>query len=317
MQSLLIPAGPAARQIADVGMWLSVGALAVFVLAMLLMLHAVRAAPAPADVRRWVIGGGLVLPALLVALLVGWSVANKVRLAQPAPPSALVISITAHMWWWEVSYHDPASGRATVVTANEVHLPAARPVRLALQSADVIHSFWVPELAGKRDLVPGRVTHLLIEADRPGVYRGRCAEYCGQQHTRMAMAVVAHSAEDFERWLAAQREPAAEPAASAAETVRQGRQAFVEVGCIACHRIDGLGGGTLPTQGPDLSHVASRLTLGAGQRSMGDSEDDRRATLRQWITQVQRLKPGARMPSFEHLDTATLDALAAYLASLK
>lgn len=317
MQSLLAPAGPAARDIADMALWLSVGALAVFVAVMLLLVQALRAAPAPADARRWVIGGGLVLPALLVSMLVGWSLAGKARLAQPAPPTALLISITAHMWWWEVHYHDPSSGRSAVYTANEVHLPAARPVRLALQSADVIHSFWVPELAGKQDMVPGRVTHLLIEADRPGVYRGRCAEYCGEQHTRMAMVVVAHTPEDFETWLAAQAEPAAQPAATAPAAVRQGRQAFVEVGCIACHRIDGVGGGTLPTQGPDLSHLASRLTLGAGQWPLGDSDEIRQATLRRWIAQVQQLKPGARMPSFTHLDPATLDALAAYLATLK
>ncbi|MBL8286933.1 MAG: cytochrome c oxidase subunit II [Rubrivivax sp.] len=329
------PAGPAARHLADWTLALGTGAAAIFAIAMAALWLALRRAGAAAaararsgeraedaedaaaslsaaaqrSARRWIVAGGLVLPLVVLVPLFFASVAGTARLQAPPPPGALQIGITARMWWWEVRYADPEGGGA-IVTANEVHIPAGRPVRLGLVSADVIHSFWVAALGGKRDAVPGRVTHLVIEADQPGTWRGQCAEYCGDQHARMAITVVAHEPAAFERWLAAQRAPAAADAAPGSAAAR-GRAAFLASGCVACHRIGGVGGGGTPTRGPDLTHVAGRRTLGAGQRSNSE------AALREWIAGVQHIKPGARMPSFAHLDAGTLDALAAYLWTLR
>ncbi|MFO1267388.1 MAG: cytochrome c oxidase subunit II [Rubrivivax sp.] len=324
-------AGPAARHLADWSLALAAGATVVFAIAMAALLLALRRAGAAegtdADngddaivaagrrtARRWILAGGIVLPLVVLVPLFAANVAGTARLAAPAPAGALQIGITARLWWWEVRYADPEGGGA-IVTANEIHIPTGRPVLLGLVSADVIHSFWVPALGPKRDAVPGRVAHLVLEADRPGTWRGQCAEYCGDQHARMALAVVAREPAAFDRWLAAQREPAAaalrEDATPAADKAARGRAAFVASGCVTCHRIGGVGGGGTPTRGPDLTHVASRQTIGAGTRANSE------AALREWIAGVQHAKPGARMPSFAHLDAATLDALAAYLWSLR
>ena len=218
------------------------------------------------------------------------------------------ITITAHMWWWEVRYRDPGAvdGRY-IVAANELWIPVGRPVRVALETRDVIHSFWVPQLAGKVDMVPGRITHVTLAADRAGIFRGQCAEFCGTAHARMALHVVAASPEQFAAWRAAQALPAA-PGQD--EQAQRGQALFLASGCSGCHAIRGLAQSAAADRGPDLTHVASRGWLAAG------TLPNDTAALRHWLAATQHLKPGARMPAFEHLAPRDLDALAAFLAQL-
>jgi cytochrome c oxidase subunit 2 len=194
--------------------------------------------------------------------------------------------------------------------ANEIHLPVGRPVYLALTSDDVIHSFWVPALAGKVDMLPGRITRLRVTATEAGILRGQCAEYCGEQHARMALHVVAESPEQFDAWLAGQTKPAASPSNALLE---RGRAIFMQQRCAACHTIRGVSEETIAGQtlGPDLTHVGSRLFLGAGVL-----KNDRDA-LGNWIAHTQKIKPGARMPSFGNIDEESMHALSSYLEQLK
>jgi cytochrome c oxidase subunit II len=305
---VLWPAGAAAQSIAVIGWVLLIGAALILAGVMLLLARSLQRRETPRRVRPalWLIGGGVVFPAVVLSALLGWSIALGARLAQPAPPGAMVVSVTGHMWWWEVRYRDPASG-ADVVLANELRLPVGRPIVVGLNSADVIHSFWVPALAGKVDAVPGRVAQLVFSATEAGVFPGPCAEYCGQQHARMTLQVVAQPQAEFDRWLAGQARPAAEPVTP---LQRQGRQAFVAERCIACHTVRGVGHAVGP-RAPDLTHVGSRLSLGAGTL-----RNDPGALIA-WIADVQHLKPGARMPSFNALDAPTLQAIGAYLAHLQ
>jgi cytochrome c oxidase subunit 2 len=297
-------AGPVADSIATLTRALFIGGAFVFAAVMLLLWLAVVRPARPVAPRVWLLGGGVVFPLLLLVPLLVDSVRRAHALTAPPPPDALLIGVTARMWWWELRYADPAGG-ADIVTANELHLPVGRAVRLSLSSPDVIHSLWVPQLAGKMDLVPGRQTHLVLSASESGVFDGACAEYCGEQHTRMALRVIASEPAQFDEWLLAQRAAAREPDAPSA---RAGRDAFLASGCAACHRIAGVSLGRL---GPDLSHVASRSTLAAMRLPNNEQ------TLRLWIGGAQSLKPGAHMPSFSHLDATTLTALAAYLATLR
>jgi cytochrome c oxidase subunit II len=297
---VLAPAGPAAQSIALQTVWLFAGGTLLFVLVMTLLALAMRRGGRSLRPRAWLLGGGVVLPLVVLAPLLVDSVRRSAALDAAAPADALLVGVGARMWWWELRYADPDGG-PEILAANELHVPVGRTVRLALASDDVIHSLWVPALAGKMDLVPGRIQHLQLRADRPGVYLGACAEFCGEQHTRMGFRIIAMPAAEFDRWLQQQR-------AQAAAHQAVGRDAFVAAGCAVCHRVSGVSEGRF---GPDLSHVASRQTLGAGRLPNDE------AALRQWIVDVQRLKPGARMPSFTHLDDATLAALTTYLASLK
>ncbi len=321
VDAVLQPAGPVAAVIAEMSWVLIIGAAIVFCIVMVALLWALLGArhqrgeqpgarrPAAADgrtgTRRWIIGAGFVFPVLVLSALLAYSAWRTGALTLPRTVGEPVISVTGHLWWWEVRYRDPARG-LDVVLANEIHLPVGRAITLGLTSADVIHSFWVPALAGKVDMLPGRVHQLRLQADRAGVFRGQCAEFCGAQHARMALHVVAHEAADFERWLLAQARPAQPPQGALAQ---RGAQVFAEQRCGACHSVRGLG----PTAsiGPDLTHVGSRLHLAAGTLPMGD------AALRDWIADPQRSKPGARMPSYNRLDDASLAALAAFLLQLR
>jgi cytochrome c oxidase subunit 2 len=217
----------------------------------------------------------------------------------------MTISVTARMWWWEIHYRDPAGGRE-IATANEIRIPVGRTVYLGLNAADVIHSLWVPALAGKRDMIPGRVTGLTLRADKPGVYRGQCAEYCGAQHAHMALHVVALAPAEFDAWLARQAQAAATPLE--ALPVR-GRAVFLEQRCQSCHTIRGVAEGA--HLGPDLTHVGSRLEIGAGLLR------NHRGALAGWIADPQALKPGVFMPAATGIDGESLRALAAYLEQLR
>jgi cytochrome c oxidase subunit II len=217
---------------------------------------------------------------------------------------ALQIRVTAHQWWWEVQYRDSlAQNWAT--TANEIHIPAGKPVALELRSTDVIHSFWPPSLSQKRDLIPGNPNSLWFQADTPGVYRGQCAEYCGQQHAKMAFLVIAEPPDSFATWLESQRDTALTPTS---ELTKRGQEVFLTSSCVMCHAISGTPAGS--RIGPDLTHLASRRTIAAG------TLPNTRGNLAGWIVDPQRIKPGTRMPP-NQLDPIDLHALLAYLESLK
>ena len=312
MSAVLAPAGPVAQTIAEMAWLLMAGAGTLFILVMAALVWALRHRPradSAGNDRKatawWVVGGGFVLPVLVLCALLVYTVWHTHRLAPARAPQELVVSVIAHLWWWEVRYRDPARG-IDVVLANEIHLPVGRAVTLGLTSNDVIHSFWVPALAGKIDMLPGRVHQLRRQADRPGVYRGQCAEFCGEQHARMALHVVAQTPEAFERWLQAQNQPAEAPHEAIAQ---RGAQVFAEQRCTACHSVRGLG--PVASIGPDLTHVGSRLHLAAGTLPMSA------ASLRDWIAHPQTANPGARMPSYERLGDDSLVALAAFLAQLR
>lgn len=225
-------------------------------------------------------------------------------LRPPDAPDALTIKLTGHQWWWDVEYEDPAPHQV-FNTANELHIPAGRHVQLQLQSTDVIHSFWVPSLSGKKDLVPGHPTAMWLKADRPGVYYGQCAEFCGYQHANMKLIVFVDTPEAFAAWQAAQRSPAPEPTT---ERQRHGRDIFLTRTCVMCHTLPGT---TARSRvGPTLGGLASRRTLGAGE--LANTRDH----LRNWIVDPQALKPGVRMPQ-NNLPSEDIEALLDYLETLK
>ncbi len=306
LQSMLAPHGPDAAMIAGLAWVLFAGAAAIFAAVMALAAYAVfarrdRAARLPP--RALIVGGGIVFPALTLAALLAYTVARSAPAREAAAP-ALRIQVTGHQWWWRVRYLD-AQGRRDFSTANEIRIPVGRPVELVLGSDDVLHSFWVPALAGKLDMIPGRETRLTLRADRAGQYRGQCAEYCGGPHALMAFFVVADEAPAHERWMQAQREPARNAAGEASEA---GARLFASH-CAGCHTVRGTAAaGTL---GPDLTHVGSRLTLGAALLP------NNAGTLEAWIASSQHLKPGNLMPSFGSLSAPELRALAAYLGALR
>jgi len=335
-QSALHPAGPDAEVIAQLAWVLTGGAVLVFVMVMVLCVMGLRGRRV-VRVRWWLWGGGIALPVLVLSSLLAFSTLRSAQLSEVSSQHAVKIAVVARLWWWEVRYTDPAGG-PDIVLANEIRLPVGRPVYLGLSSADVIHSFWVPALAGKVDMVPGRLHGLTLRADRAGVYRAQCAEYCGEQHARMALHVVAQSEQEFAAWLAAQARPArasraadgraaargsqadgqaAEYGDVTAGLVEAGRRAFVAQRCGACHVVRGVSEGVAGRPageggvGPDLTHVGSRLYIGAGTL-----RNDRGA-LAAWIANPHSFKPGVRMPASADMDGATLQALAAYLEHLK
>jgi cytochrome c oxidase subunit 2 len=247
---------------------------------------------------RW-IGIGLALTILALIAALARTVAVMAAIGAPAGQPALTLEITGHQWWWEVRYLGPTPDQ-TFVTANEIHIPTGRPVLVKLNGADVIHSFWIPALAGKTDTIPGRTNLTWMQADRAGLYRGQCTEYCGVQHAHMAAFVTADPPAAFEAWRANQLRAAA-PADSEGETL------FVQR-CGACHTVRGTDAGGVA--GPDLTHLMSRQTLAAG------TVPNTRSGLSGWIANPQALKPGARMPAAD-LSGPELGRVAAYLETLK
>jgi len=245
-----------------------------------------------------------IVPILIVVVL-ALSAARVIQEIQnaPKPESALDVVVTGHQWWWEFSY--PKLG---IVTANELHVPVSSPEKrlptfLQLRSADVAHSFWVPRLSGKTDVIPNRHNQLWIEPQRAGLFVGQCAEYCGTQHAKMLLRVYAQTPEDFERWVSEQKAAQAE-----GPQVAAGRMVFQRTACINCHTLDNtIADGRF---GPSLSHLMSRETLGAGALSNSP------ANLRAWINNPSQFKPGVRMPAM-NLSDSDLEQLVAYLATLK
>jgi cytochrome c oxidase subunit 2 len=319
IQSALDPAGPGAARIGAIWWLILIVCAAVYIVVMAVLLWAIArrrrrgvgpgstaVAPEPQRERRMgqVVGVVVVLTAaILVAFVLASFQVGRALTARPAEP-AVRIDVTAQRWWWDVRYQDPVPSNG-FTTANEIHIPVGRPVELTLRSADVIHSLWVPNLHGKKDLIPGQINTLYLEADRPGVFRGQCAEFCGFQHAHMALYVVAEPEEEFARWQAQQRQPAPEPATDAQ---RRGREVFMASSCVLCHAISGTPAGGVT--GPSLTHVASRLSLAAG------TLPNTRAYLTSWVIDPQRHKPGNNMPP-NPLRADDLQALLSYLETLR
>jgi cytochrome c oxidase subunit 2 len=244
--------------------------------------------------------------AATVFIIAGLTIASFYTTRQIGPSSrpALTVTVRGQQWWWQFVY--PASGsQAGFQTANELHIPVGKDVTLRLESVDVIHSFWVPSLAGKLDLIPGRTNELTLHADRPGVYRGQCAEYCGLQHSHMALLVVAEDEEHYQRWLQGQQRERLPPPDT---EIAAGEAVFLSKPCAACHTVRGTS--AAGTTGPDLTHVGSRETIGAGLLP------NTRGSLAAWIADPQTLKPGNNMPVVP-LSAEELKQVSAYLESLK
>jgi cytochrome c oxidase subunit 2 len=302
-QSALAPFGPEAAGIAQTAWMLFIGAAVIFAIVLALAWLAWRREPRWLASRSAVVFGGIVFPTVVLsALLVHSLLANPRLLAASSPPE-LTVLVTGEQWWWRVQYLD-ADGRPDFATANEIRLPVGGVVEVRLHSADVLHSFWVPSLAGKLDAIPGRENRLLLVAEQAGTWRGQCAEFCGGPHAQMALYVVAAPPAEFERWRSAQREDASFEASS-----EPGAGLFA-ANCAVCHAVRGTGAnGTL---GPDLTHVASRESVGAGILPGGDA-----VSFERWIADNQSIKPGNLMPQFDALGQAEVRALAAYLARLE
>ncbi|MGH2351290.1 MAG: cytochrome c oxidase subunit II, partial [Chloroflexota bacterium] len=310
--SALDPHGPQAAQLAWLGWFMFAVATAIFVLVMALLLYGLfrrrrtLAQPAAAGGgdtgARWVVIGGIAMPVVVLVVVLGLIIRAMPALSAPSTPANLTVEVIGYQYWWEVRY--PQHG---IVTANEIQIPVGQTVEFKLTSVDVIHSFWVPQLQGKMDLIPGKTNTVWLQADEPGVYRGQCAEFCGLQHAQMALLVIAQPPEQFAAWADAQRRPAVQ---STDSLVQRGAQVFAREGCITCHAIR-TGAGRVGGQlGPDLTHLASRRTIGAG------TLDNNRGNLGGWVSNAQALKPGNKMPP-QPMDGESLQALLAYLESLE
>jgi cytochrome c oxidase subunit 2 len=314
--SMLEGFGPRADPVVDLTwglLWLSIGVVVLISALVLIGVYVRAKGPETASWKvsrtetasalRWIYIG-LALTVVALAAFGGWTMTTMASIREPAEDPPLTIEITGHQWWWEVVYvgADEEYGRFT--TANEIHIPVGVPVRVRLASADVIHSFWVPALGGKTDLIPGQINVVWMEADTPGVFRGRCAEYCGLQHAHMALRVFAQPRAEFVEWWEEQLKPAPEPET---ELAALGRDLFV-VRCGACHSVRGtLAQGAL---GPDLSHLMDRTTLASGMlpNTVGH--------LSGWIANPQHLKPGTTMPNPD-LSGPELAAVRAFLLTLE
>lgn len=240
---------------------------------------------------------------LLVLTVASFSIGRSLS-SQMANKDALTIEMTGQQWWWEVRYDNAEPGK-TFITANELHVPVGQPVTVKLRATDVIHSFWVPNLVGKKDMIPGHDAVIWFQADKPGLYRGQCAEYCGLQHAHMAFWVVAEPPEKFQAWQEQQRASAAEPTT---DSQRSGQQVFLNAPCIMCHTIQGTRAAA--TVGPNLTHLASRSYIAAG------TLPNTRGHLSGWVVDSQAIKPGNRMPP-NGLKADDLQVLLDYLQSLK
>ncbi len=306
MQSTLAPAGREAELMASVFVWMAIGGLIIWAAVMLLAWYAPRAAEAN-NTRiqtALIFGGGVVFPVIVLLVLMIAGLRELPSILAPATDKTLALEVSGAQWWWRVRYLRP--GHEPIELANEIRLPVGRRIDATLTSLDVIHSFWVPSIAGKIDMIPGRVNRIALEPTRIGTYRGACAEFCGASHARMNLIAVVMQPEAFDRWLAGQARPASAPAEPIAQ---RGEAAFRAHGCNTCHTIRGTD--AMGVDGPDLTHVGGRETLAAGLLPTRPEE------FRRWISSTELLKPGAHMPAFSKLPDDTLHSLATYLAQLQ
>jgi len=315
--SALDPRGPNAAHLASLWWVMLAFGSAIFLLvcvllaASLLRNRRATSATAPETVsgdvgRRWVIWGGIALPLVVLGIVFGYTIYTLAALQDPQGPAAVHVRIVGRRWWWDVSYPDEG-----ITSPNELHMPVGKPVQIQLESADVIHSLWIPELHGKMDLIPSRVNYLTLQADQEGVYRGECAEFCGLQHAHMGFMVVAQNDTAFDSWVQAQQGPAPTPNDP---TAARGQQVFMSSGCVFCHSLRGVDDKSIDRSsvdlGPDLTHLSSRLTIA------GASVTQNQGNLAGWIVDSQHIKPGNLMPN-QYVSANDLQPLLAYLATLQ
>jgi cytochrome c oxidase subunit II len=316
-QSTFAAHGPAAERLAHLSWFITILFLVVTVIMWVLIAWAAKrrrgtlTEHAPVNIgggQKWIAIGGLAVPLsiLTIIFVLGLNLLAEFPIHGPhhhaMKPDILIIG---HQWWWEVHY---LSGTADqeFTTANEIHISVNRPVNIQLEAYDVMHSFWIPALHGKVDLIPGHTNFVRIQASEPGSYAGQCAEYCGAEHARMRLLVVAQEADEYAAWLNGQRKPASEPASPDAIA---GEQTFVDGPCMMCHQIRGTAAGGRVA--PDLTHFASRQYIAA------NSYPNNNAYLEAWITHAQSLKPEAEMPDLTQFTGEQLRDLVAYLRQLK
>lgn len=309
--SALHPAGPMAALIEQLW-WLFLGvSVVVYVVVLAFLIHALMRRKreravldlARADAKSRIVVGCAVAATVVVLATLAMSEFVMSRVLTRAPDDPLQITLIGHQWWWEAEYADPVSSNR-VRTANELHIPVGRPIEFELKSVDVIHSFWIPNLQGKRDMLPGRTNHAVLVADRPGSFEGQCAEFCGFQHAKMRLALQAVPPDEFEAWKSHMLSSAHVPSS---EQEKRGQQVFLGSSCILCHAIQGTPASA--TNGPDLTHLASRQRIAAG------ALENTPRNLASWILDPQAIKPGSQMPATQ-LAPEDLAALATYLSSL-
>lgn len=294
-----------ASRIADISSVLFVGAALIFLVVVVLVAIGIFG---PVRVRRQlgrpalILCAGIAFPVGALTILLIYTLRPSVSMNQEAAP-AVRIEVIGELWWWRIRYLDEA-GAVVFETANEFRIPVGKPVELLLESDNVIHSFWVPALGGKLDMIPGRVNRLVVQADEAGVFAGQCAEYCGAQHAKMRLTVQAVAPAPFEAWVSRQRQPA-KPADA---ELRPGEQRFLD-SCAVCHTVRGTS--AKGAAGPDLTHLGSRSSLASGTLT------NNVGAIAGWITESQHIKPGNLMPSFAHWSGEELRAVAAYLDSLQ
>lgn len=305
-QSTLAPAGAGAERIADLFWGMTIAATVIWLLVMGLATYATRLSPrrhSPTVARWLIVGGGIVFPSVSLAGLLFYALSMMEDLREPG--GDLRVEVIGQQWWWQVRYW-PAGAAEPVEVANEVRLPLGERVGFSLASRDVIHSFWIPSLGGKVDMIPGRTNRLVLEPTKTGVFRGACAEYCGASHTKMAFYAETMEPAAFADWLSHQAAPATPPASPLAQA---GRDVFFAAGCNGCHTIRGTPAAGLI--GPDLTHVGSRLSLGAGILP-----NDVPSFVR-WVGATEAVKPGVHMPAFAALGERDLTAIGHYLENLQ
>jgi cytochrome c oxidase subunit 2 len=301
-QSVFEQAGTDSREISTLFFIMAAGAgiiwLAVMATAAAAATDIVKP-PSGRTINLFIIIAGILTPTVVLAVLLVFGLSLLPSWSED--PGRLKVHVHGEQWWWRVDYQEPGGRHA--VSANEIHLPAGQAVEFVLTSADVIHSFWIPAIGGKMDMIPGRETRLLLKAEKPGIYRGVCAEYCGTSHALMAFSVVVHEQESFDSWLTETGRPAAVDGNS------RGADLFLSSGCGACHRIEGIA--ELGDVGPDLTHIGARRTIAAGI-APNTSEN-----MIRWLTNPGAMKPGAQMPAYHMLPENDLEQIALFLRRLK